>query len=88
MDKKVAVVTGSAKGIGKELIIDLAKEKYDVVITYNTSKKEALNLQKYVVDNYNVNASVIQCDITKEEDSINLKQKQGCAVLHTPFLHM
>lgn len=73
MDKKVAVVTGSAKGIGKELIIDLAKEKYDVVITYNTSKKEALNLQKYVVDNYNVNASVIQCDITKEEDIINLK---------------
>ena len=73
MDKKVAVVTGSSKGIGKELIIGLAKEKYDVVITYNTSEKEALELENYIVDNYNVNAIAIKCDITKEEDIINLK---------------
>ena len=73
MYKKLAIVTGSAKGIGKELIIGLAKEKYDVVITYNTSEKEALELENYIVDNYNVNAIAIKCDITKEEDIINLK---------------
>ena len=70
---KLAIVTGSAKGIGKELIIELSKKNYDVVITYNTSKEKAYELQKYVVDNYNVNASVIKCDLTKEEDIINLK---------------
>lgn len=73
MDKKIGVVTGSAKGIGKELIINLAKKNYDVIITYLTSEKEALDLKKYVVDNYNVNALAIKCDITKEEDIINLK---------------
>ena len=73
MDKKVAVVTGSAKGIGKELIINFANRGLDVVITYNTSEDEALKLQKYIVDNYNVNALVIKCDITNEEDIINLK---------------
>lgn len=73
MDKKVAVVTGSAKGIGKELIISLAKNNYDVVITYLTSKNEALKLQKYVMDNYNVKALAIKCDITKEDDIVNLK---------------
>ena len=73
MDKKVAVVTGSAKGIGKELIINLASKGLDVIITYNTSEKEALELKNYIVDNYNVNALTIKCDITKEEDIINLK---------------
>ena len=73
MNKKVAIVTGSSKGIGKELIIDLAKDNYDVIITYNNSEKEALNLQKYIVNNYNVNALSIKCDITKEEDIINLR---------------
>lgn len=73
MDKKVAVVTGSAKGIGKELIINFAKNSYDVVITYLTSEKEAYELQNYIVDNYSVDALIIKCDITKEEDIINMK---------------
>lgn len=73
MNKKVAVVTGSAKGIGRELIINFAKNNYDVVITYLTSEKEALELEKYIVDNYSVDALVIKCDITKEEDIINMK---------------
>ena len=74
MDKKLAIVTGSSKGIGKELITLLAKKNYDVVITYNTSKDKAYELQNYIVDNYKVNALVIKCDITSEEDIINLKK--------------
>lgn len=73
MNKKVAIVTGSAKGIGKELIIELSKSNYDVIITYNTSKDEAYKLQNYIVDNYNVNAMAIKCDITKEEDIVDLR---------------
>lgn len=68
MEKKVAVVTGSAKGIGKELIKKLASINYNVVITYNTSKEDALELKEYVESEYNVNALVIKCDITKEEE--------------------
>ena len=71
----VALVTGSAKGIGKELIIEFAKKGYDVIITYNTSKKEALNLQNYILENYNVNALAIKCDITNEIDIIDLKDE-------------
>lgn len=69
----VALVTGSSQGIGKELIIEFAKKKYDVIITYNTNKEKAYNLQSYIVDNYKVNALVIKCDLTKEEDIENMK---------------
>ena len=73
MKRKVAIVTGSAKGIGRELIIELSNNNYDVVITYCTNKEKAYELQRYVVDNFRVNALVIKCDITNEEDIINLK---------------
>ena len=73
MDKKVAVVTGSAKGIGRSLVINLAKQGLDVIITYLTSEKEAKELRSYIVDKYNVNVLTIKCDITREQDIINLR---------------
>lgn len=68
MERKVAVVTGSAKGIGKELIKKFASINYNVVIVYNTSKNEALELRNYIKNNYIVDVLVIKCDITKESD--------------------
>ena len=73
MNKSVAIVTGSSKGIGKELIKELAKKKYDVVITYNTNKKKAYELKNYIIDTYNVNVLVIKCDITNEKEIISMR---------------
>ena len=73
MKRKVAVVTGSAKGIGKELIKEFAKQNYDVIITYNTSEKEAFELKKYVELENDVNAMIIKCDITNEEEIRNMR---------------
>lgn len=42
MTNKVALVTGSSRGIGKAIAIHLAKEGYDLVINYARSKKAAL----------------------------------------------
>jgi enoyl-[acyl-carrier protein] reductase III len=41
MTQKVALVTGSSRGIGKATAISLAKEGYDIVINYARSKKSA-----------------------------------------------
>lgn len=41
MNKKVALVTGSSRGIGKATIIEFAKRGYNVVIDYIASEKEA-----------------------------------------------
>ena len=38
---KVAIVTGSSKGIGKACAIRLAKDGYTVVVNYSSSDKAA-----------------------------------------------
>ncbi len=71
----VALVTGSSKGIGKEIIIELAKKGYDVIITYNASKKEAYELKDFIINTYKTNADVIKCDLSIEQDIINLSDE-------------
>lgn len=62
----VCLVTGSAKNLGKEIIIEFAKNNYDVVINYLTSESKARELKEYVEKTYNVKALAIKCDITNE----------------------
>lgn len=72
MNKKCALVTGSAKGIGRELIKELSKN-YNVVIVYNSSKKEAYELYDSVKDISD--SLVIKCDITNEDEIKNILNK-------------
>ena len=73
MNEKLAVITGAAKGIGKELVILLASKGYNIVFTYNSSKKEAEELKKYISNNFNVKIDILKCDISNELDIKNLK---------------
>ena len=43
---KVAIVTGSGRGLGRSIVIELATSGYDVVINYNNSEERALNVKK------------------------------------------
>lgn len=65
---KVVLITGAAKGIGKAIALELAKENYDIVINYMTSKKEAELLCSKIKNEFNVNCLAIQCDVSKEEE--------------------
>ncbi len=48
MTQKVALITGSSRGIGKATAIRLAKEGYDIVINYARSKTAALETAKEI----------------------------------------
>lgn len=65
---RVALVTGSAKGIGKAIIVDLASKGCNVIINYLTSEQEAYKLKYELENNYNVEALVIKADISNESD--------------------
>lgn len=65
---KVVLVTGGAQGIGKAIILELAKNHYDVVINYLTSNKAATLLEEEIKKNYDVRVMTIQADVSKEEE--------------------
>ena len=65
---KVALVTGGNRGIGKAIIEEFAKSGLDVVINYCHHEEDALELQKYISEKYNVSVMVCKCDISKEEE--------------------
>lgn len=65
---KVVLVTGGAQGIGKAIVLELAKNHYDVVINYLTSNKAATLLEEEIKKNYDVRVMTIQADVSKEEE--------------------
>ena len=64
---KVAIVTGSSRGLGRACAIELAKNKYDVVINYNNSEERAIAV-KEEIEQLGVKALLVKCDISNEED--------------------
>lgn len=65
---KVVLVTGGAQGIGKAIVLELAKNHYDVVINYLTSSESAALLEEEIKKNYDVRVMTIQADVSKEEE--------------------
>ena len=52
--KKVALVTGSNRGIGAACVKEFAKAGANVVINYCHHEEEALNLKKEIESEYDV----------------------------------
>lgn len=75
MNRKCVLVTGSSIGLGSYIIRKFASNNYDVIITYNTHKKAALELQKEITKKYNIKALIVKCDISKENEIENLKNE-------------
>ena len=62
----VALITGGSNGIGASTVIEFASHGYNVVINYNTSQKNALELAGYVKQKFGVDAYVVKADISSE----------------------
>jgi len=66
MNEKVAVVTGSSRGIGKAIALRLAKEGYNIVVNYARSKEAALQTAREIED-LGRRAFVVKANVGKVE---------------------
>ena len=66
--RRVALVTGGAKGIGAAIVRELAANGYDVVINYLTSEREAEVLASSLTSKYGINALVYRADVADENE--------------------
>lgn len=62
---RVAIITGSSRGIGRATAILFAKQGAKVVVNYKTQKKKAEEVVKAIGKK---DSLLIQADVTKEED--------------------
>ena len=71
---KCAVVTGSARGIGKAIAVKYASLGANIVINYRKSEEEACKLAKEL-EQYNVEVLTVKADVSKFEEANELINK-------------
>lgn len=74
-NRKTAIITGSSRGIGAKTAEVFAANNFNVVINYVNSKTQATKLAKTLEEKYNIETLVIKCDISKEDEVLNLISK-------------
>ena len=75
-----AIVTGGAKGIGKAIVEELAKNGINLVINYNKSEQAAKDLRQELTQD-GCNVEIYKADVSKREEAKRLvsfaKEKFG-----------
>ena len=67
--RKVALVTGAARGIGKEIVYTLAENGYDVSINYRTKTTEIEQMKEELESKYKIKCALVQGDVASFEDT-------------------
>ena len=77
--KKIALITGCAKGIGREIALELARDGYNIIGTYNTSINEINNLKRRI-EAIGVKFNTYKLNLLNEEEINNF-----CSVIKREY---
>ena len=64
---KTVLITGSSRGIGKSIALDLANENYNIVIHYNNDLAEAKKVEEEI-NQYNESTMIVKCNLENEDE--------------------
>lgn len=80
INKKLALITGGAKGIGRAIAIKLAEEDYDLILNYRSSEEDAKET-KEECEELGATVHILQADVSVEEEVValfeNIKENIG-----------
>lgn len=68
MEKKIIIITGASRGIGREITKTLAREGYTIIANYNKSEREAQKLKKELQEE-NKEIDIYKANIANEEET-------------------
>ena len=68
-ERRVALITGATRGIGKEIALELAKNGFDIAVNYRGTQDE--NLKKEIESN-NVRCEFVEADVSNFEQCENM----------------
>ena len=71
--KKIAIVTGASRGIGREIAKTLARKNIQVVANYNKSEEAAKSLKNELKEE-NIEIDIQKADVSKREEAKKLVQ--------------
>lgn len=71
INKKVAIITGASKGIGRKTAEILSVEGFKVIVNYNNSEVEAENVKKKILD-LGGNVEIYKADVGNYDEAKQL----------------
>ena len=75
MNRKVVLITGASRGIGRSTAIKYAQNNYNVVINYNNSYDKARELGDYLVSTYGIEVMIVKANISNEVEVKDMVDK-------------
>lgn len=68
----VAIVTGSAQGIGRAIALRLADDGFDIALADLSSKQESLDSAAEEIKSRGRKVIIVPTDVSKEQEVVNL----------------
>jgi NAD(P)-dependent dehydrogenase (short-subunit alcohol dehydrogenase family) len=81
-NKKIALVTGGSRGLGRDMALNLAKKGLDVILTYNSKKAEA-DAVVAEIEKLGQKAAAIQLNVAEVSSFDLFFQNVGSALKNT-----
>lgn len=75
MSQKIALVTGGARRLGKDICIELGRSGFDIILTYNKSSKEILKKAVSEISETGASVTAYKCDLTGVKNITDLFNK-------------
>ena len=73
--KKTAIVTGASGGIGQAICRALARDGYNLILHYNSSREKAEELARELCEGFGTDVHTVQCDLSENGAGTLLGEK-------------